>query len=101
VVSAWADNTKASYNTYLKQWSDFCSEKGIPDPYKATFAQGADFLAYLHLTKALPYGTCAVARSALSAILPKEEGCSFGESNVVSKLMRRVFSNWPHHSLSK
>ena len=95
VMNAWADNTKTSYNTYLKQWGEFCVDKGIPDPYKGTFAQGAEFSAFLHLTKGMPFGTCAVARSALSAILPKEDGCSFGENEVVSKLMRGVFKSAP------
>ena len=93
VNSSWADNTKASYNTYIKKWLVYCKEHSI-EPYAAKFSQGAEFLAQLYEGNA-KYGAIATARSALSAILPSYNGISFGKDPLVSRLIKGVFKRRP------
>ena len=95
LLASWAPNTKSSYNSYIKQWLEYCKLNNISDPYKATFEQGTDFLAHLFYNKKYPYGTIAVARSALSAILPLVEGTRFGDHPLVSKVMKGIFKEKP------
>ena len=73
----------------------YCSNHGISDPYNASFEQGADFLAELFEEQGEKYGNIAAARSALSAILPKREGVSFGKHPLVSKLIKGIFKERP------
>ena len=53
------------------------------------------FLAYLFHKENCNYGVIAVARSALSAILPLKEGKTFGECQKVSKMLKGIFKLRP------
>ncbi len=62
--------------------------------YKATVQQGADFLCYL-FSSGVKYGYVAGARSALSAILPTTEGKTFGNQEVVKRVLKGTFKLRP------
>ena len=72
----------------------------IREPFKASFADGMAFLSELfHIDKG-NYGVIAVARSALSAILPKQGNATFGKDSNVSRMLRGIFKlrpSFPKH----
>ena len=94
-LSSWAKSTKASYSTYIKYFVEYCKVNHIIDPYNATFDQGLEFIAQLHNVFNYPFGSCAIARSALSAILPLSNGITFGKDPIVSKVMKGIFRASP------
>jgi len=94
ISAAWAPQTQKSYDVYLKKWVSYCKEHNI-EPYQASHQQGIEFLTRLFHKENREYGYIAAARSALSAVLPKEGTESFGKSDSVSKLLRGVFKLRP------
>ena len=88
IMAAWRDNTKAKYNTYLKQWLTFCEQHGI-NYLHATTNDGLQFLTQV-FQRGRMYSTVAAARSALSAIMPSVNGTPFGELPIVSKFLKGV-----------
>ena len=46
IMSSWRSNTSKKYNTYIKQWIEFC-EKSSTDIQNATIKVGLDFLTNL------------------------------------------------------
>ena len=65
------------------------------DPYSATFEQGSEFLVYLHNDIKAKYSTVAAARSALSAILPLQQGNTFGKDPIVNRVLKGMFRERP------
>ena len=65
-------------NTYIKKWVAYCKSDKTIDPYSATYLEVMSFLSYLFHKEDQKYGAIAVARPALSAILPKIGGKIFG-----------------------
>ena len=94
LLASWAKNTKLSYSSHLKKWAEFCQQKGIADIYSVTFEQGVEFLADLYQAGS-KYGAIAAARSALSAILLRQKGISFGKHPLVSRAIKGVFKSRP------
>ena len=68
---------------------DFCHKRKI-DPYNCKFDNGIEFLSQLY-KKGEKYGYIAAARSALSAVLQKEENTTFGKDPRVTKFLKGVF----------
>ena len=73
LLASWEPATQASYNSYLQQWLVYCQSKTINNPYTATVDQAVQFLSRLY-QEGKNYGSIAVARSALSAVLPSIGG---------------------------
>ena len=94
-MASWAPKTRTNYECYIKKWKIYCSDNSISNPYSATYEQAMSFLADLFHKENCKYGVTAVARSALSAILPKHEGKTFGEHPDVSKMLRGIFKLRP------
>ena len=99
MISSWASKTQSSYNTYIKKWLACCKSNKILDPYTATYQEVMSFLAHLFHKEDQKYGAIAVARSALSAILPEIEGKTFGQDPNVSRMIKGMFNLRP--SLTK
>ncbi|XP_057294577.1 uncharacterized protein LOC130623096 [Hydractinia symbiolongicarpus] len=95
LTASWSEKTQSSYNLYLRKWLKFCKSEKIPEPYGASHKQGMDFLAFLFHVEKASYGYIAAARSALSAVLPKDAGTSFGKNEDVSRLIKGVFKLRP------
>ena len=67
IMSSWRSNTSKKYNTYIKQWIEFC-EKSNRDFRNATIKDGLDFLTNLFEHKK-NYSTISIARSVLSLFI--------------------------------
>ena len=78
VMSSWSAGTTKSYDTYLKQWTEFCSSRSI-DATRATVNVGIEFLTYLFTNKELGYSAINSARSALSNFIQTNDTKSFGK----------------------
>ena len=46
ILQSWRESTHKQYSVYLRKWLLFCSSRDF-DPYKATPAQGLDFMTDL------------------------------------------------------
>ena len=90
-----APTTQLSYNTYIKKWVAYCISNKTLDPYTATYQEAKSFLAHLFHKEDQKYGAITVARSALSAILPKIGGKTFGQNPNVSRMIKRIFKLRP------
>ena len=84
-----------NYNTYIKKWIQYCSKVNLKEPFKASFPDGIAFLSELFHHDKGNYGVVAVARSALSAIFPKQSNVTFGKASNVSRMLRRIFKLRP------
>jgi len=89
MTSSWAKGTQTSYNVYLNKWMAYCENEKI-NPHSCNFEHGIKFLSQLYKEGA-KYGYIAAARSALSAVLKKEEGLTFGKDPRVSKFIKGVY----------
>ena len=89
VMSSWSAGITKSYDTYSKQWTEFCSSRNI-DATRATVNVGIEFLTYLFTNKKLGYSAINSARSALSNFIQTND-IPFGKLPVVTRFMRGVF----------
>ena len=81
MISLKVPKTQSSYNTYIKKWVayfkfwvGYYKSNKIIEPYSATYQEAMSFLARLFYKEDQKNGAIAVARSALSAILPRIGG---------------------------
>ena len=92
-MSSWAETTHMSYNVYLAKFTKYCSDKQI-QPHEGTVEHGIQFLHNLY-KEGKKYGYIAAPRSALSAVLPKRDGLSFGKDELVTKFLKGIFRERP------
>ena len=85
---SFREGTKKSYTTYLKKWAFYCLRNKI-SLMSPTLPEACDFLTELS-DRGLKYSAINTARSALSALLPRYDGHSFGSNPVVVLLCRGV-----------
>ena len=72
-------------------WRKYSGKMNIKEPFKTSFSDGMAFLSeFFHNDKG-NYGVIAVARSVLSAILPKQGSVTFGKDSNVSRMLRGIF----------
>ena len=93
LLASWAPNTQAMYSTLINKWMKYCQEHNL-NPHQADYKEGMCFLAQL-FEQNHKHGVIAVARSALSAVLYKRNGLSFGQDPNVSKMMKGIFKLRP------
>ena len=62
----------------------------------ASYDQAMSVLSNIFYEEKLKYGTIEVARSALSAILPKINGQTFGKDDRVSRMIKGIFKLRPN-----
>ena len=93
IMDAWRDSTKKSYSNYLYKWATFCLENGV-ELLSPTLPQACKFLRVLS-ARGLGYGGLNTARSALSTILPRFEGHSFGSHPIVCWLVKGGYERNP------
>ena len=67
VLQSWRQSLQKQYDSHIKKWLLFCSERKI-DPIQLPVGAAVDFLALLY-EKGLSYSSINTARCALSAIL--------------------------------
>ena len=90
VLQAWSQGTTNSYNVYLKQWAEYCTNNNI-DSRNATIREGVEFLTHLFHGKKLGYSAINSARSALSLFINTNNALTFGKQDIVSKLLKGMF----------
>lgn len=95
INASWAKGTQKSYNNYLQKWKSYCKERQIRDPYEVEDEVAMEFLVHLFNDEGRSYGYVAAARSAMSAVLPKRKGKSFGQNDNVSRLLKGMFKMRP------
>ena len=81
----------------------YCGKMNIKEPFKASFADGMAFLLELFHNDKGNHGNIAVARPALSVVLPKQGNVTFGKDSNVSRMLRGIFKlrpSLPKHVLT-
>lgn len=97
ILASRRASTQNRYQSQLRKWVGYCSQRGVdplhpPDPV----TEGLNFLACrFDEPKNLAHSTLGVTRSALSSVLPLNEGRTFGESELVKRFMKGVFNLRP------
>ena len=92
-MDSWRKSTKKLYTTYLNKWATFCVQKGI-DLCNPTLPQACRFLRMLS-DSGSSYAAVNSARCAMSTILPKIDGHTFGEHDIVCRLLKGVYERNP------
>ena len=90
-MASWRSGTQRQYQTYLNKWMPFCDERKIAY-YSPLLNEALQFLVRL-FNQRLSYSALNTARSALSGIIIKEGGESFGTNRVVTRFMKGVFES--------
>ena len=93
IMDSWRPSTKKLYTTYLNKWALYCVERevSITTP---SLPQACRFLRLL-ADQGLGYAAINSARSALSAVLCKFDGDTFGSHPVVCRLLKGVYERNP------
>ena len=86
IMNSYRDSTKSQYTVYLKKWAFYCIRKKV-SIMSPTLPQACDFLAELS-DRGAKYSAVNSARCALSALLPKFGGRTFGAVHEVTLLCR-------------
>ena len=94
MMDSWTPGTRSQYESGLSKWFEFCGKQGI-DPFQASHHEAMGFLATLFSTSELKYSAMGTIRSAISSVIPKAEGTSFGKNPMVSRLMKGIFRRRP------
>ena len=95
LLDSWAPKTRTNYEVCIRKWVHHCQNNNITNPSYAAYEQDMSFLVYLFQKENCNYGVIAVARSALSAILPLKWRKKFGEHQKVSKMLKEIFKLRP------
>ena len=95
MLASWAPKTQQSYISILVSGYNTIYKMSIKELFKASFADGMDFLSELFHNEKGNYGVVAVARSAISVILPKQGSITFGKDNNVISMLKGVFELRP------
>lgn len=94
--NSWRPKTRQTYAVYHKKWKVFCCLQGRS--YLSTdLTLGLSFLSDL-FKKGFTYSSLNVARGALSAIMDKIEGFSFGAHPTTIRVLKGMFNARPTKS---
>ena len=96
LLQSWAPKAQVNHNSYIRQWLKYCSTERILDLYMVSYNQAMPLLSDMFYEEKGKYGTIAVARSALSAVLPKTNGQTFRKDNRVSRMINAKFKLRPN-----
>lgn len=88
IQASKSEGTWRQYESVLQQWSSFCRDKDW-SMWDVDLNHVLCFLTSLYENK-LSYSTINTARSALSSVLGKIDGCNLGEHKLVVDFMRGV-----------
>ncbi|XP_028392200.1 uncharacterized protein LOC114531256 [Dendronephthya gigantea] len=93
VMASWRTGTAKQYSIYLTKWKTYCDNEGV-DMFCPGVMHAVEFLGSLYAS-GLSYSAINTARSALSTILPMENGVTFGDHPLVSRTMKGIFELRP------
>ena len=92
IIQSWRPNTKCKYDTYRKQWLQFCSQR-MCDPMCPTLVTVLEFLHVLR-KRNLGYSVLNSARGMLSSFATIE-GYDAGKHPLVCRYMKGVYNSNP------
>ena len=92
IIQSWRPNTKCKYDTYRKQWLQFCSQR-MCDPMCPTVATVLEFLHVLR-KRNLGYSVLNSARGMFSSFATTE-GYEAGKNPLVCRYMKGVYNSNP------
>ena len=92
IIQLQRPNTKCKYDTYRKQWLQFCSQR-MCDPMCPTLVTVLEFLHVLR-KRNLGYSVLNSARGMLSSFATIE-GCDAGKHPLVCQYMKGVYNSNP------
>ena len=92
IIQSWRPNTKCKYDTYRKQWLQFCSQR-MCDPMCPTLVTVLEFLHVLRKIN-LGYSVLNSARGMLSSFATIE-GYDAGKHPLVCRYMKGVYNSNP------
>ena len=94
LLESWAPSSRAQYESALNKWFHHCNQFQV-DPFRASHEQGVKFIVQLFKATTLGYSAMGTIRSALSSVLPLENGTKFGKNPMVSRLLKGIFRQRP------
>ena len=92
IIQSWRPNTKCKYDTYRKQWLQFCSQR-MCDPMCPTLVTVLEFLHVLR-KRNLGYSVLNSARGMLSSFATIE-GYDAGKHPLVCRYMKSLYNSNP------
>ena len=92
IIQSWRPNTKCKYDTYRKQWLQFCSQR-MCDPMCSTLVTVLEFLHVLR-KRNLGHSVLNSARGMLSSFATIE-GYDAGKHPLVCRYMIGVYNSNP------
>ena len=93
ILSSWRPSSKAQYDSYIKRWVLFCTQRQI-NTVSPPIEQGIEFLTQLY-SQGLSYSAINTARSALSAIILPVNNVPFGDNPYVKRFLKGVYQTRP------
>ena len=93
VLASWRLGTTKQYSVYLKKWRNYCDKENL-DCLNPGIILAIEFLGLLH-KQGLGYSAVNTAWSALSSILPYENGITFGDHPLVCRALKGIFELKP------
>lgn len=93
ILSSWRSSSKAQYDSYIKRWILFCTQRQI-NSVSPPVEQAIEFLTQLYY-QGLSYSAINTARSALSAIILPVNNVVFGENPYVKRFLKGVYQTRP------
>ena len=94
MMKGWSIGTRKQYKPCIVRFHAYCGSRGI-DPYNAPVHMVAEYLKDLYRNTNMGYSAINTNRSAVSAILPLQNGKPVGEHHIISRVMRGVFKERP------
>ena len=88
IMSSWRRSTSKKYNTYIKEWIEFC-EKSKRDFQNAKIKDGLNFLNHFEHKK--NYSTIPCAWSVLSFFINTRDNIEFEKQQIVQKHMKEIY----------
>jgi hypothetical protein len=89
-MASWHTGTHKQYSLYLTKWQSYCENEGL-SMFDPGMMHAVEFLGSLY-ESGLSYSAINTARSALSSILPTENGITFGDHPLICRTMKGVLS---------
>ena len=92
IMSSWRKTTKKQYQSYIRKWLHFCSQRGH-NPLTPDVHLVVNFLTECY-DSGLGYSAISTARSALSTFITLDN-VPLGQNSAVSRLIKGIYASRP------
>ena len=93
INSSWRDSTKCQYNSALRKWLSYCTERSV-DSASPSINDVLTFFTHLYNT-GLSYSTISSVKSVLSTLIHIPGITKIAEHPLVKRLMTGIFNSRP------